>query len=68
MYTSNILRFDGENKIIYTSVSDLSMLEIYKQWKRWVINSDNSKFQQAFACDDSNIILVNGWIINIIKK
>jgi hypothetical protein len=65
MYNSNILRFDGINKTIVSQVETISLLDIYSQWKRWVLQSDNAKFLPAFSYNSNKIELMNGWVILI---
>jgi hypothetical protein len=65
MYNSNILNFDGVNKVITSKVETISLLDIYSQWKRWAWESDNAKFLPAFSYNTNNIELINGWVIVI---
>jgi len=66
MYISNILKFDGVNRIILKDVEDISLNEIYSQWKSWVLTSYNAKYLPAFEYINDRITLINDWkIINI---
>jgi len=42
--------FNGQNKIITleSGVTEIDVRDIYSDWKRWVSESDNSKYQLAF--------------------
>jgi hypothetical protein len=64
-YNSNILNFDGANKVIHTKVDTLSLLQIYSQWKTWVMINDNAKFLPAFSYNTDRPVIINGWIIKI---
>lgn len=69
--------FDGPNKLIVADagVTDLDVkVDLYSDWKEWVILSDNSKFLTAFSAvggEDlpggnflgSTFFLENGWKI-----
>lgn len=73
-----IVTFDGVNKII-TEISalgdnELNVIEIYSEWKEWVLLSDNAKFLSAFSVVGGDAItsvqnlgstffLENGWRI-----
>jgi hypothetical protein len=70
--------FDGPNKIM-TEISaegdnTLEVVDIYSAWKEWVLQSDNAKYEQAFAVVGgdpisgtqnlgSTFFLENGWRI-----
>lgn len=73
-----IVTFDGPNKTIVEiaagAVNELSVAEIYSEWKDWVRVSDNAKFLQAFSVVGGDPIspvqnlgatffLENGWRI-----
>lgn len=46
---SQIYNFSGQDKIIYLmNTSSFSVLDLYSRWKDWVLDSDNSKYPQAF--------------------
>jgi hypothetical protein len=64
-YNSNILSFDGSNKIIHARIEILSLLQIYSQWKIWVGTNDNAKFLPAFSYNTDRPVIINGWIIKI---
>ena len=68
--------FNGPSKIIecLPHVNVLDVLDLYKEWKRWIIISDNSKYLAAFnvvggdqTIEDEIIepyfFLTNGWVI-----
>lgn len=43
--------FDGPNKLIVMSpgIIEFSAKDLYSRWKEWVLVSDNSKYEYAFA-------------------
>jgi hypothetical protein len=67
--------FDGENKLItiLTGVTDIDVrVDMYLEWKKWVLESDNSKWLAAFRAfggdpttpsqnAPSYFFLTNGW-------
>ena len=68
-----VLAFDGSGKTItVTSVSELTAIEVYSDWKEWVLLSDNAKYLKAFRLFSgdptsagqyapSYFFLTNGW-------
>jgi hypothetical protein len=72
----DIVTFDGPNKLIIeidaAGDNELDLVEIYSEWKTWVLLSDNAKYLQAFSVvggDEitatqnlgSTFFLENGW-------
>ena len=71
--------FDGSTKLItvVTGVTNLDVgVDIYLEWKKWVLESDNSKWLPAFRSfgGDSTTVnqnapyyyfLINGWQVKI---
>lgn len=69
--------FDGSNKLIIVNngITSLSVkTDIYGEWKLWVLDSDNAKYEQAFRVIggdeigggifvDGTYFLLNGWRI-----
>jgi hypothetical protein len=69
--------FDGANKLIVCDpgTTSFSAAEVYSEWKRWVQQSDNTKFEVAFENSvggsslgggvslGSYYFLTNGWVI-----
>lgn len=71
--------FDGSTKIINinSGVTDIDVrVDIYLEWKKWVLESDNSKWLPAFRAfggdpttpsqnAPSYYFLINGWIVRV---
>jgi len=68
--------FDGINKLILLDDSNSISIkfDIYKKWKEWIIQGDNSKYELAISCIGgdpisatqflgSTFFLENGWKI-----
>jgi len=69
--------FDGENKLITinSGVTDIDVgIDIYYEWKKWVLEGDNSKYLAAFRAFGGDptttnqtapnyYFLTNGWIV-----
>lgn len=71
-----MVTFDGPNKIIImdNNITDITVKEIYSEWKDWVLLSDNSKYLEAMRVVGgdpitdiislgSTFFLSNGWKI-----
>jgi hypothetical protein len=71
--------FDGDNKLITinSGVTDIDVgNDIYLEWKKWVLQSDNSKYLPAFRAfggDPTTLnqtapnyyFLINDWIVKV---
>lgn len=46
-----IATYDGVNKIIIieTAVTEFNVIDLYSEWKDWTLESDNTKYLQAFS-------------------
>jgi hypothetical protein len=66
--------FDGPNKlcILGTGVTSFDVVDLYSDWKAWILQSDNAKYLQAFRSIGGDplvgdqkisgyIFLMNGW-------
>jgi hypothetical protein len=63
-YNSNILSFD-EAKIIHAI--ETSLLQNILTMENWV-GTNNAKFLPAFFNNTDRPVIINGWIIKLIKK